>query len=425
MAIRQVKEGWLLGYREYTAQSEAPEPFHLWTGMSVLSAALRRHVSIDQGYYTVFPNLYVVLVAPPGACKKSVAINIGLRLARKVQGMNIESNKMTPASLIHTLNNGVITLQQAYLSSQPQGKKLTPEEQAQQDAVLKQIKLKMECSAMLVSTEFSVMLGADSTQNGMLALLTDLYDSPERWSYKTMARGVEEIHNVFLSILAATTPDWLGNSIPADAIGGGFTSRILFCAQTQKRHDNPRPKLTQKEIDLEKRLVEDLNTIAGLRGQVNLTAKAEAFYDAWYRGRNKREIDDERFWGYLERKPDHLLKIAIIIALSFSNELVIDEQHFKMALELLARLEQRMPDAFIGVGKASGKDIIRLVKQIEEAGGQIEYTELMRKNYRHLNSQELDLVLQTMVAAGMLHQAIAGKTRILVLNTPKAKAATS
>lgn len=422
MGSRAIKEGWLLGYREYTAQSEAPEPFHLWTGMSVLSAALRRHVWINQGYYVVYPNLYVVLVAPPGACKKSVAINIGLRIARKVPGLNIESNKMTPASLIHTLNSGVITATQAMkqAAKTPQ----TPEEKALEEKLIKAIKLKMECSAMLVSTEFSVMLGADSTQNGMLALLTDLYDSPERWSYKTMARGVEEIHNVFLSILAATTPDWLGNSIPADAIGGGFTSRILFCAQTQKRHDNPRPKLTQKEADLEKRLVEDLTRISEIKGEVVLTDAAEKFYDEWYRNRNRREIEDERFWGYLERKPDHLLKIAIIIAVSFSDDLVVDEIHFKMGLEMLNRLEQRMSDAFIGVGKASGKDIVRIVKQIEEAGGRLDYTELMRKNYRHLNSQELELVLATMAAAGMVIQTIQGKTRTIVLNAFAKKAAT-
>jgi hypothetical protein len=329
---------------------------------------------------------------------------------------------MTPASLIHTLNSGVITATQAMkqASKTPQ----TPEEKALEEKLIKAIKLKMECSAMLVSTEFSVMLGADSTQNGMLALLTDLYDSPERWSYKTMARGVEEIHNVFLSILAATTPDWLGNSIPADAIGGGFTSRILFCAQTQKRHDNPRPKLTQKEADLEKRLVEDLTRISEIKGEVVLTDAAEKFYDEWYRNRNRREIEDERFWGYLERKPDHLLKIAIIIAVSFSDDLVVDEIHFKMGLEMLNRLEQRMSDAFIGVGKASGKDIVRIVKQIEEAGGRLDYTELMRKNYRHLNSQELELVLATMAAAGMVIQTIQGKTRTIVLNAFTKKAAT-
>lgn len=423
MASRQIPEGWLLGYREYTAQSEAPEPFHLWTGMSVLSAALRRHVFISQGYHRVHPNLYVVLVAPPGACKKSSALNIGLDIARKIPGLNIESNKMTPASLIHTLNHGVMTVTQG-IQAQAQGKKLSPEEQKIQDALIKSVKLKMECSAMLVSTEFSVMLGADSAQSGMLALLTDLYDCPTRWSYKTMARGVEEIHNVFLSILAATTPDWLGNSIPADAIGGGFTSRILFCAQTQKRHDNPRPKLTQKETDLQKRLVEDLERISQIKGEVVLTQAAEEFYDKWYRGRNKREIEDERFWGYLERKPDHLLKIATIIALSFSDELVIDEAHFKMGLELLNRLEQRMPDAFIGVGKASGKDIVRIVKQIEDAGNIIEFSELMKKNYRHLNSQEMELVLQTMVAAGMAVITLQGRTKVVQLNIAKVKAAT-
>ena len=86
MGSRAIKEGWLLGYREYTAQSEAPEPFHLWTGMSVLSAALRSHVWTIQASYVVYPNLYLALVPPPVPFKKPVPTTTGLRIARKFPG---------------------------------------------------------------------------------------------------------------------------------------------------------------------------------------------------------------------------------------------------------------------------------------------------------------------------------------------------
>lgn len=416
---RQLTEGWLLAYKKYTEQSEAPEPFHLWTGMSILSGVLRRNVHLDQGYYTVYPNLYVVLVAPPGACKKSVALNIGLGLLRKVPGINIESNKMTPQSIIHTLSGHTATNATPKSTAQKTKGLLTEEEkkaeqQAQLKAAMASINLKQECTTTLASTEFSVMLGVDAHQNGLLALLTDLYDCPTYWSYKTINRGTEELHNVFLNIIAASTPDWLGSSIPGDAIGGGFTSRILFVAQNKKRKNNPRPHLSDEEKHLAKVLIEDLTHISKLKGEMLLTDDAEKFFSEWYNTRPMQHMD-ERFWGYLERKPDHLLKIATILSVSFSDDLIITQEHLEMGLVLLERLEARMPDAFRGIGGAGAKNIERVIDQIVAVGGTIEFRELARKNYRYLNSQELAIVIQTMAEAGMVIDRIAGQRRTIEL----------
>lgn len=377
---------------------------------------------MDQGYYRLHPNLYVVLVAPPGACKKSVALNIGLRLIRKVPGINIESNKMTPQSIIHTLSGHAATNISSGPSVSQKTKGLVSDdaeeqkkkEQAALKAALNNITLKQECTTMLASTEFSVMLGMDANQNGLLALLTDLYDCPDYWAYKTIHRGTEELYNVFLNILAASTPDWLGSSIPGDAIGGGFTSRILFVAQNKKRHDNPRPKLSQEEKNLEKILIEDLIHISSLKGEMLLTPEAETFFDTWYR-QPRSQMMDERFWGYLERKPDHLLKIATILSISFSDDLIISQEHLEMGLVLLERLEARMPDAFRGIGGAGAKNIERIIDQIIAVGGEIEYRELAKKNYRNLNSQELAIVITTMAEAGMIIDRIAGRKRTIKL----------
>ena len=63
----------------------------------------------------------------------------------------------------------------------------------------------------------------------MLVFLTDLFDCRELpWKYRTKGRGDNTIENLYLNLLAATTPDSLASSLPALAIGGGLTSRILF-----------------------------------------------------------------------------------------------------------------------------------------------------------------------------------------------------
>lgn len=437
---RSCPNGWLKAYREYTAQQESPDTFHLWTALSMLSSTVRRNVWVDQGYYKIFPNLYVILVAPPGVCKKSVAMSIGLKLLRKVGGVNIESNKMSPESLIYTMSGGDFTIK----DKKAKGKKgrassikvdaainattLSPVEKlteileeleaATTPATQPVIKMNFECTTTLASTEFSVMLGKDAAQSGLLSLLTDLYDSPDYWSYKTLGRGINELYNVFINIIGATTPEWLGSSIPTDAIGGGFTSRILFVVQGQRRSDNPRPKITDRELALRKFLIDDLNYIATLKGEMQLDEDANVWYDNWYRTRDRNNLD-ERFWGYLERKPDHLLKVATLIAISVNDDLVISQAHLKAALELLNQLEERMPDAFRGIGTASAKDIERIADQLMHAGGSVPYRELVHRNYRYLSSQDLDLVLQTMNEAGMTTTTILFGTKTVTLNPPK------
>lgn len=412
---RRISEGWLTAYRGYTEQSESPEPFHFWTAMSVLSAAVRRHVWLSQGHYTIYPNLFCILVSPPGACRKSVAMNIGARILKEIPGINMESNKMTPSSLINSLSGGIITIKpkKAKQSATNPDEIILPPPPEKQKVVLS-----TACSAMLFSTEFSVMLGSDSGQNGMLSLLTDLYDSPDEWKYKTIARGTETLSNVFLNILGATTPEWLGSSIPADAIGGGFTSRILFVAQNQRRMNNARPKLTQKEIDLKALLIHDLEHIANLNGEMSLTDEAEAWYINWYNNRENHTLD-ERFWGYLERKPDHLLKVGMLLSVSVRDDLVITADLLKLSLALLERLEERMPDAFKGIGTASAKDVERIIDQLLEKKGTMPFSELAHRNYRYLNSQDLKLVLDTMKDAGIVKEALSGNVRVIILQVKK------
>ena len=53
---------WLKAYSEYSTESESPEMFHLWTGLSILASAVRRNVVLNQGINLLFPNMYVVVV---------------------------------------------------------------------------------------------------------------------------------------------------------------------------------------------------------------------------------------------------------------------------------------------------------------------------------------------------------------------------
>ena len=78
--IHDDNENFLQLYLNYTRAQESPELFHLWTGTTILAAALGRKCWINRGYYRLYPNLFCILVAGSAKCRKSTAVNIGVRL---------------------------------------------------------------------------------------------------------------------------------------------------------------------------------------------------------------------------------------------------------------------------------------------------------------------------------------------------------
>jgi len=81
------------------------------------------------------------------------------------------------------------------------------------------------------------------------------------------------------------------------------------------------------------KLVHDLKVIAKLSGGYKITDKAREWYENWYTRVFRPETTPyATLDGYFGRKHDTLLKVAICMAASKSNNLVVDEIEMMMAL---------------------------------------------------------------------------------------------
>lgn len=388
---------WLLGYRDYTLETESPEVFHMWVGLSVLSAVTRRRIKIPFGYQDLYPNLYVILVSPPGTCRKSSAMGYGKWFLDQIKSINLEANKLTPESLINSLASASFSLQPSAIGSAGS--------------------LVKNAAGMIYSTELSVTLGANALQNGLLGLLTDLFDSPDNWEYKTLSRGKETLNGVFLTILSATTPSFLSRTIPQDAIGDGFASRVIHVYRNERRADNPLPVLTLKQLKLRQELLADLQEISKLKGTLSFDPAAIAYYDAWYRSKSVPVsiAKDERFGGYRERRPIHVLKVAALISISFSDSLVITEAHIKMAVNLLENIEIWMPDAFRSMGALGWEEIKRIFTYVELAGGAAKYSSIVHDNLRSLTHPQIESIVKTLIVAKVFDERIHNGDKIIFI----------
>jgi len=381
--MRKLKN-WLLSYNEYTKWHEAPDSFHLWTGIMVIGSVLRRQVFYDMGYFKLYPNLYVVLVSPTGKSRKTSTAEIGMKMLREIVGINISADLTTREALIKALAD------------------------SQTASKISAGEIMYHCSLTIYSEELSVFLGRKNQE--MISTLTSLYNCAEKWIYKTKGQGSDYISNVWVSMLACTIPEYLGVYLPLDAIGGGFTARVIFVYEntTRRKTYNPKKYFTTETNLLRKDLIHDLNIISKLSGEVVITPEADKFMEDWY---NSTEIssvlaEDERFSGYWERKQSHALKIATILTASESDKLVIEKDTFKKALDILEATEETMPKAFGPLGRgAISPDIERVLNQIIQSG-EISHSVLLDKNWRHLDSRSFSLVIDTLIDMGAIEKFI-------------------
>jgi hypothetical protein len=236
---------------------------------------------------------------------------------------------------------------------------------------------------------FAKGLYADS---GLIENLTKLYDGG-KWDYMTKGRGTFIIEHPCINLLAASTPEWLTTGSASDFIGGGFSSRIVPVALLKDEKIIAWPEMKQFERSLEDGLIRDLETIGKLEGPFLVTGEAKAFFEEWYKNRDKYKMSDQRMAGFYSKKHDLILKVAMILSLSVNDDLVITDDHIQSALKLLGNLEVNIPYAFQGVAwgdAAKFKD--RVLTKIKTEG-EISYKDLLRNFHFCLSSTELQSIL--------------------------------
>lgn len=320
-------KGYFRHYHDMTKGSEICPRFHFFTAATVLGAAIARKVKFQRSSSDVFPPLYpnpwVILVAPQGMGHKTAALGVGRKMLTRMpphMHPRILSSKLTPEALVKALT-----------IDEPKG----PTGIAQLGAASK------PCSTGLIySTELGVLLGREKYNQGMIALLTELYDCQEEWTSATIMRGDQKLYNVALSLLGASTPDWMQSMLPPDAFKGGFMSRLLLVSLPvgwEKVRVADPPKGDQGSRDL---IVSEMERIAAISGTMKWTNEAKQFFTDWYMS-IERETVVGPIMAYLERKQDHMLRFAMLLELSITYEnLILTRECLEQSLNILTMIEK-------------------------------------------------------------------------------------
>lgn len=388
MPGRVLERSFLQSYKEWTSKSEPPELFHVWTGIGILGAALGRKVCFPRGHYTLYPNIYTILIAGSAKCRKSTALRMGKQILQGLidtHKVNLSANKVTPEMLVHEL-----------------GKEATV---GLPDTSAALVERGSEC--LLFATELTTLIDQKSFHNGLIQILTDLYDCPAKWKNETKNRGCDHLYDVFLGILGATTPDEMALVMPPQAIGSGFTSRVTFIYQSRPgvRIAHPEDFYNLPEmVDLKEKLIQDIKHIHGLKGEFRWGPGAKEYFTDWYESMPD-DAEDEKMEGYLGRKHDHAIKLAMILTASRTDELVIDTGTLKGAIILLDEVEKFMSRVYSVLAEPNSiqGDVRWIMKHLLKNGGQMDHSVLLRRGWsRFSDAKAFADVIQSMIEAGMI-----------------------
>lgn len=374
---------WITGYIEYTKSSEPPLAYHTWIAIGMIAGALQRKVRLDWGFERLYPNMYIVLVGPSGRARKGVALGIGKSILADVSGVTMTSENATREALIRAMKGAIVNFQM------PSGQ------------------IMFHCSITCFSEELSVFLGQNDIK--FLASLTDWYDSKDNWTYETKGSGKDHLQGLCFNLLGATAPDWLQSMLPQEAVGGGFTSRIIFVVEDKKGKTVPKPVLSENEARLRNSLIADLNRINNLTGEFKFDAAGEEAYVEWYKQHDKDldagkyPVEDSRFAGYAERRATHIRKLMMIMSVSRGDDMLLTKDDFNRANKLLRSAELKMSKTFGGLGNAKYANVTeKVMDYIRGMKNPVSRRDVMSKFYRDVDGATMRIIEEVMEQTGFV-----------------------
>lgn len=329
-----IQNKFLLTHLRYVEKTESPKLMHVWSAVAAASACLGRHVYLPFGIGKIYPNLYILLVGPPGT-RKSAAIGFASDLVEEHTEVRFAPDDTNGQ------RQGLIAAIEGLQDADEDEDFLRAESAAGLIANMENLEIEIngeDAHTMFVcADEFQSFIGQNSLE--MTTFLIKMYDGKKKYDYK-LKKEKNVLTNPLLSMIGGTTPTSIATIIPPAAVGQGFMSRIIMVHWPEKEASVPRPELDDTAR------IELINTFKYLtntaKGAITESEDAAALLNKLYEKPVK--IADNRFIYYAERRHTHLLKTCLVLAAT-RRSATIDVEDVLQADSLLTETEKTMPDA--------------------------------------------------------------------------------
>jgi hypothetical protein len=373
----------LTDFLEFTKEAESPAAFLRWSAIACIGAVLRDNVYIDANFGRVYPNLYVILVARSGACRKGLPLKVTKGLISKVNNTKIIDGRTSIQAVVAELAKN-------YTMQTPGGKGYVVQ----------------GASGLLYTEELAAFMVDDKAT---IPILTDLYDYREEWTNHLKSSDTERLKNVCLSMIAASNETFLKEVYTKAALYGGLLGRTIIVYEQKRRHKNAGIRRSTSSVTPEQ-LIEHLHYLAKLKGPVTFDEGASKAYEDWY-----NSIEDEAYEGKSgveARIHTTALKVSLCLAAADKNfNLIIKERHVTEAIELCLGILQNYKFLTMGAGqsKISAPGTTVLTELLRAPNHELSRKQILSRLWGEVDALTLDQIMNTMEGGELISIVVGGK----------------
>jgi hypothetical protein len=256
---------------------DAPDVFSQAVLYTITGTVIERKRYICFGDINIYPNLWIVLLAPSSTFRKSTSINLGVKILTNISPLSIYPSEFSHERLVDLLE--------------------------------------VQPSGLFVFYEFLSLMGLLEREYmaGSKALLTELFDCPAIYQRKTKSKEIL-IENPAISLISATTIEWIKSKMKESDLLGGFFPRILFVpAMTKTRTIYfPQKADTNKKNEIIKALYDIKESLNPAREYILSEPAKKLFIEFSKKLENQLLMNQMRENVLFARSSIYLLKICII-----------------------------------------------------------------------------------------------------------------
>ncbi len=371
-------ESFLRNYAIATQGNESPPLYHNWCALSTLGSLASRRIWIDQGHFTVYPSMYVLLVGDPGI-KKSTAMNHSKRMIYEFK----TQVPMTTSS--HTKQD----------LTQLMGAEDSPCRKAFSIGEGDEKETKQYTHLSIFCDEFVSFLEAGNPIQ-MIQFLTEAWHN-DRVGVGTKSSGKDDIQFPCINILGCMTTQTNTDLVKQKLITSGFSRRVMFVYADKGGEPVPRPVVTDEMREAWDKCIARGKEVLKLKGEFTWTPEAQQIFDPWYITNDQkiRTEDSDVMKFYYTTKPEFVLKVAMLISLSEQDELVMKPEFIELSLAMLGQIEENLEMLFSNVGRNElGPIASAIERMVQTSDVPIPVKRIYAAFYKDATQDEMDKMIE-------------------------------
>lgn len=372
---------------------ETPQSWLWWSFLVCVSSAAGNNYYLKslRGDLIYKPNLYIILLGESGL-GKGFPINRAKLLISKADVTRVIAGRSSIQAIVKELAT----------SRSVEGKPPITDSRG-----------------CIINGELSTAIISDPDS---LTILTDLFDghyNPE-WTNMLKGDGKEKLKDPYITALFGSSPAHFYDSIPQVNIEGGYIGRNLIIYEEKRSREvdlldeieigeNGNRDTDKFEDVIVPKYVPHLVEIAKRKGQIKPTEDARKLFNEWRRKWRATQTVDKT--GFLNRVPDHTLKVAMCLSLAdwdFNGEIKTEDMEDAIAKVTGLIYANKKTSDGRGVDPLAVVTKIVLDLLIAAESQELTRKKLLQRGYGHYNSFTLDQSIENLLEMGWVTRVKVG-----------------